>query len=133
MKIALLILVTMIFCHIIADYNLQGWLASAKQKSWWKENASDHMYRNDYKAALFMHSFQWAFMIQLPAALYGLYAKELHWIQFIWFILNIWDHYLIDDLKANRKSINLVKDQIYHMLQIGVAWVGCILPIVLFK
>lgn len=32
----ILILFTMIFCHIVDDYYLQGWLASAKQKSWWK-------------------------------------------------------------------------------------------------
>lgn len=27
------ILFTMIFCHIVDDYYLQGWLASAKQKN----------------------------------------------------------------------------------------------------
>lgn len=34
----------MIFCHIIDDYNLQGWLASAKQKEWWKKNAPEKLY-----------------------------------------------------------------------------------------
>ena len=24
----------MIFCHVVDDYYLQGWLASAKQKKW---------------------------------------------------------------------------------------------------
>ena len=35
------IILCMIFCHIIADYNLQGWLVSAKQKSYWEKNAPD--------------------------------------------------------------------------------------------
>lgn len=33
------IFLLMIFLHIIDDYKLQGWLASAKQKKYWKENA----------------------------------------------------------------------------------------------
>lgn len=34
-----ILLLTMLFCHIVDDYYLQGWLASAKQKSWWEKNA----------------------------------------------------------------------------------------------
>ena len=60
------IILCMIFCHIIADYNLQGWLASAKQKSYWEKNAPDQMYKHDYICALIMHSFSWTFMIMLP-------------------------------------------------------------------
>lgn len=60
------ILFTMIFCHIVDDYYLQGWLASAKQKSWWEKNAPEKLYKYDYLAALFMHSFSWSFMIMLP-------------------------------------------------------------------
>ena len=33
----LCVLVFMILCHIIADYNLQGWLASAKQFEGWEK------------------------------------------------------------------------------------------------
>lgn len=40
MEIKIFILIVMVFCHTVADYNLQGWLASAKQKSYWEENAS---------------------------------------------------------------------------------------------
>lgn len=62
-------LISMIFCHIVDDYYLQGWLASAKQKEYWRkqENYSEK-YKNDYIAALFMHSFSWGFMIMLPIA-----------------------------------------------------------------
>lgn len=33
------VLLAMVFCHIVDDYYLQGWLASAKQRKWWEENA----------------------------------------------------------------------------------------------
>ena len=59
----------MIFFHIVDDYYLQGWLASAKQKSYWEQNAPDEMYKKDYIWALIMHSFSWAFMIMLPKLL----------------------------------------------------------------
>lgn len=131
MKIALLILILMIFCHIIADYNLQGWLASAKQKEWWEKNAPDKKYKNDYKMALFMHSFAWSFMVQLPAAIYALYMKEFSWMQFFWFGWLIIDHCYMDDRKANYKSVNLIWDQVWHLESIVLVWIGCVLSIVL--
>lgn len=33
----LYLLLGMLFLHIVDDYYLQGWLASARQKSWWKK------------------------------------------------------------------------------------------------
>lgn len=65
-----IILISMIFCHIVDDYYLQGWLASAKQKSWWEKNAPDDLYKHDYMMALFMHSFSWTFMMMLAPTLY---------------------------------------------------------------
>lgn len=130
MKIALLILILMIFCHIIADYNLQGWLASAKQKEWWEKNAPDKMYKNDYKMALFVHSFAWSFMVQLPVVIYALYMDKFFWIQFYLFVWNVVMHYVVDNQKANKKEINLVKDQLWHMWQILITWAGCVIPIV---
>ena len=41
----ILTIILMIFLHIIADYNLQGWLASAKQKSYWEEYAPSELYK----------------------------------------------------------------------------------------
>lgn len=64
------ILFCMLFCHVIDDYYLQGILASMKKKSWWEKNAPDELYKNDYKMALFMHSFSWSFMIMLPLTAY---------------------------------------------------------------
>ena len=69
MKIALLIF--MLFAHIV-NYYLQGWLASAKTKNWWKKNAPDKLYSKDYIMALFCHSLSWSIMIFLPILVYSL-------------------------------------------------------------
>ena len=44
----ILLLIGMLFCHIVDDYYLQGFLASAKQKSWWEKNNPNPLYKNDY-------------------------------------------------------------------------------------
>lgn len=114
----------MIFCHIIDDYYLQGWLASAKQKSWWEKNAPDELYKNDYRMALFIHSFSWTFMIMIPLVAYlllsGIGLKE--WLISL-YLLNIVVHYFVDDLKTNKKKINLIQDQLIHMIQIIATWI----------
>ena len=112
------IILLMIFCHIVDDYYLQGWLASAKQKKYWEENAPDKMYRFDYIWALIMHSFSWAFMIMLPVA-YSL-SFDIGISFLIAFLINVVVHGATDDLKANRKKINLWQDQIIHLLQIAI-------------
>lgn len=112
----LFVILWMIFFHIVDDYYLQGWLASAKQKSWWKENAPDRLYEHDYIWALIMHSFSWSFMIMLPIAYIQQFNVEF--IFFILFVLNVGTHALVDDMKANRKLINLWQDQFIHMVQI---------------
>ena len=116
----LLILVSMVFCHIVDDYYLQGWLASAKQKSWWEQNAPEKLYKHDYIAALFMHSFSWSFMVMLvPTAYVVLFGGTWYPILFAG---NVLIHMFVDDLKANRKRINLIQDQGIHMLQILWIW-----------
>ena len=112
------IILLMIFCHIVADYNLQGWLATAKQKSYWQENAPDELYKHDYICALIMHSIGWTFMIMLPIAyIMGFNINFL----FVWiFTMNIIVHAITDHMKANDKLINLWQDQIIHLVQIAV-------------
>ena len=115
----------MLFCHTIADYNLQGWLASAKQKSYWEENSPDKMYRYDYIMALIMHSISWSSMIMFPLMIYLIYIGDIGdslIITFILFIVNIFLHAQIDDMKANAKQINLIQDQVIHLIQIVVSW-----------
>jgi len=110
------VIIAMIFCHIIADYNLQGWMASAKQKSWWEENAPDYMYRYDYLAALFMHSFGWSFLIMIP--IFILSGFTVTPLMAVSFAINTAIHMFVDNLKANAHKINLIQDQACHIIQI---------------
>lgn len=122
----LIILIAMLFCHIIDDYYLQGWLASAKQKKWWEENAPDSLYKNDYKVALLVHSFSWAFSINFPVLVYALFFQILPTIilpYFILLVVNTIIHCIVDDLKANKLKINLIADQSIHLCQILISWV----------
>ena len=112
------IVLCMIFCHVIADYNLQGWLASAKQKSYWEKNAPDQMYKHDYICALIMHSFSWTFMIMLPL-MYVVGFKVDAFLLFL-FVSNVLLHAITDDFKANKKVLNLWQDQSIHMYQIVI-------------
>ena len=110
------IFLLMIFCHIVDDYYLQGWLASAKQKKYWEENAPDEMYKHDYIWALIMHSFSWAFMIMLPVALFMNFNVSFEFVMlFVW---NVFLHAITDNAKANKKKINLIQDQMVHIFQI---------------
>lgn len=120
MMYKVLILIFMVFCHIVDDYYLQGWLASAKQKDWWEKNALDHKYRFDYLAALFMHSFSWAFSVMaVPTAYIVLFGGGYNPLLFV---ANLFMHMYVDNLKANEKKINLIQDQAIHMLQILWTW-----------
>lgn len=114
----LFIILAMIFCHIVDDYYLQGWLASAKQKKWWEENAPQKLYNHDYIMALIMHSMSWSFMIMLPIATSMSFNVSILFI--IVFIFNAVIHALVDNLKANKLQISLITDQLIHLLQIFV-------------
>lgn len=110
------IVLMMMFCHIVDDYYLQGWLASAKQKKYWEENAPDEMYKHDYIWALIMHSFSWSFMIMLPLMFIGVTPNIVFYTTFV---ANVAIHAIVDDLKANKFQINLITDQTVHLLQIA--------------
>lgn len=110
------ILMLMIFMHIVDDYYLQGWLASAKQKRYWEENAPEKLYAKDYIWALIMHSFSWAFMIMLPIAFVK--GFDIGIVFLIVFVSNLILHAVVDDAKANKRKINLWTDQIIHLYQI---------------
>ena len=110
------ILLFMVMMHIVDDYYLQGILAKMKQKSWWEENAPNKLYRKDYLMALFMHAFSWAFCIMLPLAIYFKFQIDISFL--IIFVCNVVLHIWVDNLKANKKTINLIQDQTMHLLQI---------------
>lgn len=117
------LLMSMLFFHVLDDYCLQGILASMKQKSWWKENAPDAMYRRDYISALIAHAFSWAFMIMIPVC--WAYVDDVNpWSYAAIIIANTLIHAYVDHLKANERKINLIQDQLVHVVQIVIT---CIL------
>ena len=114
------LLLSMMFLHIIDDYKLQGILASMKQKKWWQEQKEyKALYKHDYIIALIEHSFSWTFAIMLPIAI-SLKFNIGWWA--LAYVVNIIIHALVDDLKANKFKINLVTDQLIHIVQIIVTW-----------
>lgn len=119
----LFILFCMIFCHIVDDYYLQGWLASAKQKEWWEKNAPCKLYKNDYCMALVMHAFSWTFMMMLVPTLFLFPDYNVKTYGCIFFA-NWIVHLVTDDAKANEKRINLIEDQLIHIIQIVCTWIG---------
>lgn len=139
----LFIVMFMVFFHIVDDFYFQkGLLADMKQKSWWnrkinefdrKEDSKKNfhkMYQYDYMCALIVHAFSWAFMILLPAFIFNIYTfvnnAKLLSLYVVLVIVNAGIHAFIDNLKANRKEINLCQDQLFHLTQIVVtAFVLC--------
>lgn len=119
---------SMLFMHVFDDYHLQGILASMKQKKWWQDNYPDEKYKNDYKVALICHAFSWSFMIHLPITITYLYLGITDTTTVILFtvdiILQTFIHAIVDNAKANNLFINLVQDQIIHLLQILITY-GC--------
>ena len=116
----LFVLLLMLFMHIIDDYRLQGILASMKQEKWWRENAPDSLYKNDYIMALFTHSYSWAFMIMLPIAIVNGFKVDGLFVLFL--VINTVSHAAVDHLKANCHAINLICDQLIHIFQIVATW-----------
>ena len=117
-----MIFLSMIFMHIINDFLLQGILASMKQKEWWKkQDGYEEMYKYDYIVALIMHSFSWVFMMMLPIAIATRFNVGL--IYYIGVLVNAVIHCFVDDLKANKKKINLMDDQLLHMMQILATYI----------
>lgn len=97
---------------------MQGILANLKQKKWWSDNCADvSLYKNDYLAALLIHSFSWAFLIQLP------FLKSADEIVFAFLLAaNVVVHAIVDNCKANKLKINLITDQTIHLGQIIITW-----------
>lgn len=112
----LFIILAMVFCHIVDDYYLQGWLSSAKQRKWWQENAPQKMYRHDYLVALLMHSMSWSFLIMLPLAI--AMSFNVSGLFLAVYMTNVIVHAFTDNAKANWLKINLIADQSIHMIQI---------------
>lgn len=120
----IIILLCMIFLHIVDDYYMQGILASMKQKAWWKEKYPETLYKYDYLIALVEHAFSWTFSIHIPLVVWMILKNiNISTISFVAiFIVNWFIHGFVDDLKANKLKINLVCDQVIHIIQIIITW-----------
>ena len=120
----IILILCMLFCHIVDDYYLQGWFASAKQKKWWEQNAPNVLYKNDYIMALIEHAFSWTFMIHIPIITYLIFMGNLPNIYLFLavFTINWLVHMLTDNAKANQMKINLIIDQSIHIIQIVCTW-----------
>lgn len=132
------ILIAMILLHIVEDFHLQGILVNMKQKSWWEgELIKNHKYtektwnkyKYDYIISLAIHSLENSIFITLPIIINDLYytftvnkdnSLWIAWVIYIW--LNSYYHYLIDDLKCNKIKINLIIDQLLHLVMIVFIW-----------
>lgn len=125
------ILLTMLFLHIVDDFHLQGLLTSMKQVRWWNDQASKlaesenlsasecrEKYKYDWLVCLIWHSFQWTFVIMLPA----IFFKPVDLTYLLMFGLNALVHGIVDHLKCNKLKINLVTDQLIHVAQILITW-----------
>lgn len=112
------IVLAMIYMHILDDYVLQGILANLKQRSWWKQNYPDKLYRHDYIVALLMHSMSWSFLTLLPIAVYRGFNVGTDFLAV--FLINALGHAGMDHAKANMGLVNLITDQTFHLLQILV-------------
>ena len=129
MYLKTVLLPLMLFLHIVDDYYLQGILASMKQKEWWKKNAPDELYKNDYIIALLEHAFSWTFMIMLVPTIYLYFNPSncLYRLYILAFCINWLIHTIVDDYKANERQINLIQDQLIHIIQIFITWIIFIL------
>ena len=117
-------LLLMIFLHIVDDFYLQGPLAKFKQLKWWVDQFDNYeeflKYRIDYNIALFIHAFSWTFMVMLPITI--LFYGTLDWKYYLVFEINWMIHVIVDDLKANKRKINLCVDQSIHLIQVIITW-----------
>lgn len=119
----------LLFLHLFADFTLQGLFGPLKQKDWWLKEFQKgstwttyeglvRFYGKDYRVANAGHALFWTLITFAPLWL---------WCESAWWIvgivgLNAIFHYVVDDLKANAHRINLIHDQLLHLVQIAVTF-----------
>ena len=143
-----------ILLHLFADYTLQGWLASGKQKLWWEDqiNKMLEMYKvqigyngeldplknkqrvdNEHQRLKRKYGCDWA-MAMFEHSFYWtlvtfapiiFFTRINDWVILGVVVANTIFHCVVDDLKANKFAINLVDDQMFHFAQIIFTCVVC--------
>ena len=106
-----------LFLHLLDDFVLQAaFLNNGKQKEWWRNQTSNELYKNDYIICLLAHGLEWALLTFLPILTL---EESSSWFFLLGMIIcNAGVHSFVDDMKANKKKINLVTDQVIHVIQI---------------
>jgi len=101
-----------LFLHVLEDFVLQkvGHLGDLKQKVTWKPYGEKYKY--DYIVALIWHGFSWSFMVHLP-----MFIMNFNYV-IPSILINAAIHSYVDHLKANDFKLNLIQDQIMHLIQI---------------
>lgn len=120
MNVNLAVFVLMFICHYFADFVFQGQIALYKQKSWWKDNYPAKKYKNDWLISLLIHSVFWTLAILAPSILLGV-LNDIMWFAILLLFNSIY-HAFVDHLKCNKLLINLVTDQVCHIVQIIVTF-----------
>ena len=103
------------------------WWKGRRQKKWWRDQIPKNMkepcrfamwerYKNDYKCALACHALYWSLIVCLPLVTVGGGAYVIN------ALIQGAVHYYVDDKKANKKTLNLIEDQIVHAIQIISIW-----------
>lgn len=124
-KLYVIVLILMLLAHFFADFHLQGILADMKQEQWWrKQEGYNSKYKYDYVAALAIHSAEWTFWMMLPPLM--LLPHIDLGIFLLLAALNMVVHSLTDNSKANYKDINLIQDQIIHLVQIAFTYAAMV-------
>lgn len=113
------VLLCMFYLHLIDDYVLQGILAKLKQREFWFPYGEK--YKHDYIVALLEHGFMNSFAVHIPIYLWLCQNEKILLISVLIFAII---HFFIDHLKANCKMINLIQDQILHIVFIIVWWIS---------
>ena len=129
------LIISMLVLHVIADFHLQGCLADLKQKRWWMDNVFskgfNHKYDKDYLAALAMHGLEWSIIVHIPV--FWLAWTHLpdtstrYLILLASVLIQAVLHAVIDDLKCNRYKLNLIQDQMLHIGQLILIYLTLIL------
>ena len=125
-----LLLMACLYMHVLDDFVLQkATLCDLKQKDWWRKLVGPEFeksrYSHDYVMALFIHAGQCSLGMLLPIALFQLFKGMPVDVLFLWmaFCVNTCVHAFVDNLKANEFAINLIEDQMAHIVQIVVTLV----------
>jgi hypothetical protein len=118
--------------HLLADYFLQGCLSDLKRKRWWSDQIKKlykdydgysksfewqyrfiKKYKYDYMAGLLCHAAMWTIVSFFPLMWFcapGMFTMLV--------LANILVHFVTDHMKANAQRLNLIQDQLIHLVQV---------------